>query len=153
MFRGRRGVVWGLVAVACMGVPSFADAEPQSAALMAPVMVGVISGEVSTRTEVLRELLSQYYRLVPQDQVQAAEARATSAGCDGTEACMAEVRQALGVDVVYYLYIDDQGYVDPVHLTRLGNAGVVKQYTQCNRCTRRLYRRILDELLRAAHAP
>ena len=153
MFRGRRGVVWALVAVACMGVPSFADAEPQSAALMAPVMVGVVSGEVSTRTEVLRELLSQYYRLVPQDQVQAAEAHATSAGCDGTEACMAEVRQALGVDVVYYLYIDDQGYVDPVHLTRLGNTGVVKQYTQCNRCTRRLYRRILDELLRAAHAP
>ena len=153
MFRGRRGVVWGLVAAACMGVLSFADAEPQSAALMVPVMVGVVSGEVSKRTEVLRELLSQYYRLVPQDQVQAAEARATSAGCDGTEACMAEVRQALGVDVVYHLYIDDQGYVDPVHLTHLGNAGVVKQYTQCNRCTRRLYRRILDELLRAAHAP
>ncbi len=153
MFRGRRGVVWGLVAVACMGVPSFADAEPQSAALMRPVMVGVVSGEVSKRTEVLRELLSQYYRLVPQDQVQAAEARATSAGCDGTQACMAEVRQALDVDVVYHLYIDDQGYVDPVHLTHLGNAGVVKQYTQCNRCTRRLYRRILDELLRAAHAP
>ena len=153
MFRGRRGVVWGLVAVACMGAPSFADAEPQSAALMAPVMVGVVSGEVSKRTEVLRELLSQYYRLVPQDQVQAAEARATSAGCDGTQACMAEVRQALDVDVVYHLYIDDQGYVDPVHLTHLGNAGVVKQYTQCNRCTRRLYRRILDELLRAAHAP
>ena len=153
MFRGRRGVVWGLVAVACMGVPSFADAEAQSAALMAPVIVGVVSGEVSKRTEVLRELLSQYYRLVPQDQVQAAEARATSAGCDGTEACMAEVRQALGVDVVYHLYIDDQGYGEPVHLTHLGNASVVKQYTQCNRCTRRLYRRILDELLRAAHAP
>ena len=153
MFRWRRGVVWGLVAVACTGVPFFSDAEPQSAALMAPMMQGVVSGEVSKRTEVLRELLSQYYRLVPQDQVQAAEARAANAGCDGTPACMAEVRQALGVDVVYHLYIDDQGYVDPVHLTHLGNAGVVKQYTQCNRCTRRLYRKILDELLRAAHAP
>ena len=39
---------------------------------------------------------------------------------------MAEVRQALGVDVVYHLYIEDQGYVDPVHLTRLGKAGIVK---------------------------
>ena len=153
MFRVRTGAVWALVAVACMAAPSFADKKPQSAALMAPVMVGVVSAEVSTRTEVLRELLSQYYRLVPQDQVQVAEARAASAGCDGTEACMAEVRQALDVDVVYHLYIDDQGYVDPVHLTHLDDAGVVKQYTQCNRCTRRLYRRILDELLRAAHAP
>ena len=153
MFRGRRGVVWGLVALACMGVPSFADNEPQSAALMAPVMMGVASAEVTQRTEVLRELLSQYYRLVPQDQVQAAEARVARAGCDGTEACMAEIRQALGVDVVYHLDIDDQGYVDPVHLTRLGDAGVARQYTQCNRCTRRLYRRILDELLRAPHTP
>lgn len=153
MFRVCRGVVWGLVAVACLAMLSLADTEPQSAALMAPVMVGVVSGEVANRTEVLRELLSQYYRLVPQDQVQVAEARATSAGCDETAACMAQVRQALDVDVVYHLYIDDQGYVDPVHLTRLGDAGVVKQYTQCNRCTRRLYRRILDDLLRAAHAP
>ena len=153
MFRVHKSMAWGLVAVACMCVPSFSIAEPRSAALMAPVMVGVAPGEVSQRAEVLRELLSQYYRLVPQDQVQAAEARAASAGCDDTPACMAQVRQGLGVDVVYHLYIDDQGYVDPVHLTRLGDAGVVKQYTQCNRCTRRLYRRILDELLRAAHAP
>ena len=153
MYRVCSGVVWGLVAMACLAVPSLADNEPQSAALMAPVMVGVVSGEVTNRTEILRELLSEYYRLVPQDQVQAAEARAASGGCDGTEGCMTVVRQALGVDVVYHLYIDDQGYVDPVHLTRLGDAGVVMQYTQCNRCTRRLYRRILDDLLRAAHAP
>lgn len=153
MFRVRIGVVWALVAVACVGLPSFADNGPRSAALMAPVMVGVISAEVSQRTEVLRELLSQYYRLVPQDQTQAAEARATSAGCADTAACMVQVRQVLDVDVVYHLFIDDQGYVDPVHLTRLDEAGVVTQYTQCNRCTRRLYRRILDELLRATHAP
>ena len=153
MFQVRRGVVLGLVAVACMAVPSLADNEPQSAALMTPVMVGVVSAEVSARTEVLRELLARYYRLVPQDRVQAAEAHAASAGCDGTAACLAAVRQALGVDVVYHLYIDDQGYVDPVHLTHLRDAGIVEQYTQCNRCTRRLYRRMLAELLRATHAP
>jgi hypothetical protein len=153
MFRGYRGIVLGLIAVACTSMPAFADTEPQSAALMAPVMPGVASGEVAKRTEVLRELLSQYYRLVTQDQAQTAEARETSAGCKGTEACMAAVRQALDVDVVYHLHIEDQGYVDPVHLRHLGNAGIVKQYTQCNRCTRRLYRRMLDELLRATHAP
>lgn len=153
MFPGCRGIVAGLMAIACVAVLTLANAEPQSAALMAPVMQGVVSGEVTKRTAVLRELLSQYYRLVPQDQVQTAEARATSAGCEGTEACMAEVRQALDVDVVYHLYVADQGYVDPVYLTHLDAAGVVKQYTQCNRCTRRLYRRVLDELLRATHAP
>lgn len=146
--------MWGLLAVACMGIiPAFAGAEPQSAALLAPVMQNVAAEEVAKRTEVLRELLSQYFRLTPQDQVRAAEAHAASAGCDGTEACMAEVRQALGVDVVYHLYIEDQGYVDPVHLTHLGSAGIVRQYTQCNRCTRRLYRRLLEELLRATQAP
>ena len=153
MFRTRRDLVWGLIGLTCMGIPALADAEPPSAALMAPVMQNVAAAEVAKRTEVLRELLSQYYRLVPQDQAQAAEARATNAGCNGTEACMAEVRQALGVDVVYYLHIEDQGYVDPVHLTHLGSAGSVTQYTQCNRCTRRLYRRTLAELLRATHAP
>ena len=66
---------------------------------------------------------------------------------------MTQVRQALGVDVVYHLYIEDQGYVDPVYLTRLSGAGIVRQYTQCNRCTRRLYRRMLEELLRATHDP
>lgn len=154
MFRECKGIVWALLAAACMGIPIFfAAAEPQSAALMTPVMQNVASGEVAKRTEVLRDLLSQYYRLASQDQVQPAEARATNAGCDGIEACMAAVRQALGVDVVYHLRIEDQGYVDPVHLTRLDNAGVIRQYTQCNRCTRRLYRRMLDELLRVTQAP
>ena len=153
MSRWQRGVVWSMAALTCMIVPAVAGA-PSNAALMTLVMPGVVSGEVAKRTEVLRDLLSQYYTLVPQDQAQTAEARAVSAGCEGTEACMAEVRQALGVDVVYHLYIEDQGYVDPVHLTRLGKAGIVKQYTQCNRCTRRLYRRTLDQLLRAIqHAP
>ena len=148
MLQGCKGVAFVLTAMFCMG--ALAGAESKRAALMAPFMENVAAGEVAARTEVLRELLSQYYRLAPQDQVQAAEARA---GCEGTEACMAAVRQALGVDVVYHLRVEDQGYVDPVHLTHLGDAGVVRQYTQCNRCTRRLYRRILEDLLRAVHAP
>ena len=141
----------GLVALLWLGAPASAPAEPPSAALMAPVMENVVAGEVAKRAEVLRELLSRYYRLVPQDAVRAAEARAGSAACAGVDACMAEVRRLLGVDVVYHLRVDDQGYVDPVHLTRLGDDGVVTQYAQCNRCTRRLYRRTLDGLLRAAH--
>ena len=151
MLQGSKGVVFGLTAVFCMGAIALAQAEPQSAALMTPVMQNVAAAEVAKRTELLRELLSHYFRLVPQDHVRAAEDRATSAECGGTEACMAEVRQALGVDVVYHLHIEDQGYVDPVHLTHLGDAGVVKQYTQCNRCTRRLYRRMLEDLLRAVN--
>jgi hypothetical protein len=153
MFQGCRGIVFGLIVAFCMGAIALADAEPKRAALMAPLMENVVAGEVAKRTEVLRNLLSQYYRLVPQDQVEEAEAHATSVGCDGTAACMAEVRQALSVDVVYHLYVEDQGYVDPVHLTHLGDAGVVRQYIQCNRCTRRLYRRMLEALLRATHAP
>lgn len=153
MFRDCKGFVFGLAAMICTGAIAVADAEPSRAALMAPFMENVVAGEVAARTEVLRDLLSQYYRLVPQDRVEAAEHRAATAGCGDTETCMAEVRQTLGVDVVYHLHIEDQGYVDPVHLTHLGDAGMVKQYTQCNRCTRRLYRRMLEELLRATHAP
>ena len=142
----------GLVALLWLGAPAPVPAEPPSAAMMSPVMENVVAGEVAKRAEVLRDLLSRYYRLVPQDAVRAAEARAGSAACGGgVEACMAEVRRLLGVDVVYHLRVDDQGYVDPVHLTRLGGDGVVTQYAQCNRCTRRLYRRTLDGLLRAAH--
>ena len=153
MFQGCKGVVFGLTVVFCVAAIALAVAEPKRAALLAPVMENVVAGEVAARTEVLRDLLSRYYQLLPQDQVAAAEARAASAGCDSAEACMVAVRQALGVDVVYHLHIEDQGYVDPVHLTRLGDSGVDKQYTQCNRCTRRLYRRLLEDLLRATHAP
>ena len=119
--------------------------------MMSPFMENVVAGEVAKRADILRELLSQYYRLVPQDRVEAAETEAKEAACDGLEACMGEIRRILGVDVVYHLRVDDQGYVDPVHLTRLGGEGVARQYTQCNRCTRRLYRRTIEDLLRAAH--
>ena len=153
MTRVRVGAVWGLIGLICLGTAALAEGEPPTAALMAPVMQNVASGEVARRTQVLRELLSGYYQLLPPDDVKAAERRATSAGCSSTEACMTQVRQALGVDVVYHLYIEDQGYVDPVYLTHLGGTGIVKQYTQCTRCTRRLYRKMLEELLRATHDP
>ena len=151
MSRCIRSFVFGLLALISVGWLGVADADPQSAAMMSPFMENVVAGEVAKRAEVFRELLSQYYRLVSQDDVEAAEIEAERVPCAGTEACMAEVRQILDVDVVYHLRIDDQGYVDPVHLTRLDDDGVVKQYAQCNRCTRRLYRRILEELLRAGH--
>ena len=152
MLRPFKSFVFGLFALFCAGPPALADAEPQSAAMMSPFMENVVAGEVAKRAEVFRELLSQHYRLVPQHEVGAAEAQANRAACAGTEACMAEVRRILGVDIVYHLRIEDQGYVDPVHLTRLGDDGVVRQYTQCNRCTRRLYRRTLEELLQAEQA-
>ena len=152
MFRSCKSFAFGLFVLFCVSAPALTDAQPQSAAMMSPFMENVVTAEVATRAGVFRELLSQYYRLIPQDEVEAAEAQAVTADCTGTEACMAEVRRILGVDVVYNLRIEDQGYVDPVHLTRLGDDGVVKQYTQCNRCTRRLYRRTLEELLQVAHA-
>lgn len=151
MFRGCKRFAFGVFALFCVGAPALTDGEPQSAAMMSPFMENVVAGEVARRAEIFRELLSQYYRLVPQNEVEAAEVQADNVPCAGTEACMAELRQILGVDVVYHLRIEDQGYVDPVHLTHLGNAGVVRQYTQCNRCTRRLYRRTLEELLQATH--
>ena len=151
MVRCCKRFVFCVFALFCVSAPTLANSEPQSAALMSPFMENVVAGEVAKRGEVFRELLSQYYRLAPQNEVEAAEARADSAACAGTVACMAEVRRLLGVDVVYHLRIEDQGYVDPVHLTHLGNTGVVRQYTQCNRCTRRLYRRTLEELLQATH--
>ena len=151
MFRFCRRFVIGVFALLCVSAPALTAAEPQSAAMMSPFMENVAAGEVAQRAEIFRELLSRYYRLIPQEEVEAAEAQADSAACAGTEACLAGVRQILGVDVVYHLRIEDQGYVDPVHLTHLGSAGVVKQYTLCNRCTRRLYRRTLEELLQATH--
>ena len=152
MFRSCKSFAFGLFVLFCVSAPALTDAQQQSAAMMSPFMENVVTAEVATRAEVFRELLSEYYRLIPQDEVETAEAQAVKADCAGTEACMAEVRRILGVDVVYNLRIEDQGYVDPVHLTRLGDDGVFKQYTQCNRCTRRLYRRTLEELLQVAHA-
>lgn len=151
MFRPFKTFVLRLFVLLCVGTPALTDAEPVSAAMMSPFMENVEAGEVEKRAEVFRELLSQHYRLVPQSEVEAAEAQAARAACPGTEACMGEIRRILGVDVVYHLRIDDQGYVDPVHLTRLGDDGLVRQYAQCNRCTRRLYRRTIEDLLRAAH--
>lgn len=153
MTRVRVGAIWALIGLACLGTAPLVEGELPTAALMAPVMQNIAAEEVAGRTQVLRELLSGYFHLLPPDEVAAAEGRAASAGCSDTEACMKQVRQALGVDVVYHLFIEDQGYVDPVYLTHLGAAGMVRQYTQCNRCTRRLYRRMLEDLLRATHEP
>ena len=149
MVRCCKHFIIGLFALFCLSSPVLTGAEPRSAAMMSPFMENVVAGEVAQRAKIFRELLSRYYRLIPQNEVEAAETQAERAACADTEACLAEVRRILGVDVVYHLRIEDQGYVDPVHLTRLGDAGVIKQYTQCNRCTRRLYRRTLEELLQA----
>ena len=88
MTRARVGAIWCLIGLACLGTAPLVEGELPTAALMAPVMQNVAAGEVARRTQVLRELLSGYFHLLPPDEVEAAEGRATSAGCSGTEACM-----------------------------------------------------------------
>lgn len=146
----QRWLVGGMVALVWMGLP-VADADTDSnAAVMTTLMKGVGKDEKVKLTDNLWEALSQYYKLLPREQVQEAENQAQSAGCNEDE-CLVEVRQALGVDVVYRLYHVDEGYFNWLYMTRAGAHGIEKKDIVCSRCSLQEYRKSLDRLLRYMH--
>jgi len=145
------GVACGLVLLTCLVGP-FAQAETEktNAAVMTTLMKGVGSEEKQAVTDGLWAALSVYYTLLPQEQVQRAEAQALAANCNEDD-CLVQVRDILGVDVVYRLYHVDEGYFNWLYMTRAGDKGIERKDQVCSRCSIHEYHRSLSRLLEYMH--
>ena len=143
------GLACGMVLM--MGLAgSFAQAETEktNAAVMTTLMKGVGSEEKKAVTDGLWAALSKYYTLLPQEQVQQAEAQA--ANCNEDD-CLVQVREILDVDVVYRLYHVDEGYFNWLYVTRASDKGIEKKDQVCSRCSIQEYHRSMRRLLEYMH--
>ena len=141
------------VMVALMGLAGpFAQAETEKtdAAVMTTLMKGVDSAEKKAVTDGLWAALEKYYTLVPHEQVQQAEAEALAANCDEDD-CLVQVRDILGVPVVYRLYHVDEGYFNWLYMTRASDKGIEKKDQVCSRCSIQEYHRSMRRLLEYMH--
>ena len=143
------GLVCGMVVLMGLAGP-FAQAETEktNAAVMTSLMRGVGSEEKQAVTEGLWAALEKYYTLVPHEQVQQAEAQA--ADCNEDD-CLVQVRDILGVPVVYRLYHVDEGYFNWLYMTRASDKGIEKKDKVCSRCSIHEYRRSMRRLLEDMH--
>ena len=139
------GLVCGMVVLMGLAGP-FAQAETEktNAAVMTSLMKGVGSEEKQAVTEGLWAALEKYYTLVPHEQVQQAEAQA--ADCNEDD-CLVQVRDILGVPVVYRLYHVDEGYFNWLYMTRASDKGIEKKDKVCSRCSIHEYHRSVRRLL------
>ena len=145
------GLACGMVLLTCLAGPvAQAEAEKANAAVMTTLMKGVGSEEKKALTDGLWAALSEYYALLPQGQVQQAEAEALSADCS-EDACLVQVRKKLGVEVVYRLYHVDEGYFNWLYMTRASDKGIEKKDIVCSRCSLQEYQRSVRRLLRYMH--
>ena len=101
-------------------------------------------------TDGLWAALEVYYTLLPHEQVQQAEAEAQAANCNEDD-CLTQVRDLLGVDVVYRLYHVDEGYFNWLYMTRAGDKGIEKKDQVCSRCSIQEYHRSMRRLLEYMH--
>ena len=143
------GLVCGMVVLMGLAGP-FAQAETEktNAAVMTTLMKGVGSEEKQAVTEGLWAALEKYYTLVPHEQVQEAETQA--ADCNEDD-CLVQVRDILGVPVVYRLYHVDEGYFNWLYMTRASDKGIEKKDKVCSRCSIHEYRRSMRRLLEDMH--
>ena len=143
------GLACSMVLLTCLAGP-FAQAETEktSAAVMTTLMKGVGSEEKKAVTDGLWAALSKYYVLLPQEQVQQAEAQA--ANCNEDD-CLVQVREILDVDVVYRLYHVDEGYFNWLYMTRASDKGIEKKDQVCSRCSIQEYHRSMRRLLEYMH--
>ena len=143
------GLVCGMVVLMGLAGP-FAQAETEktNAAVMTSLMRGVGSEEKQAVTEGLWAALEKYYTLVPHEQVQQAEAQA--ADCNEDD-CLVQVRDILGVPVVYRLYHVDEGYFNWLYMTRASDKGIEKKDKVCSRCSIHEYHRSMRRLLEDMH--
>ena len=143
------GLVCGMVVLMGLAGP-FAQAETEktNAAVMTSLMKGVGSEEKQAVTEGLWAALEKYYTLVPHEQVQEAETQA--ADCNEDD-CLVQVRDILGVPVVYRLYHVDEGYFNWLYMTRASDKGIEKKDKVCSRCSIHEYRRSMRRLLEDMH--
>ena len=151
---GRKlGLACGMVLLTCFtGLFAQAETEKTNAAVMTTLMKGVGSEEKQAVTDGLWAALSKYYTLLPQEQeqVQQAEAQALAANCNEDD-CLVQVREILGVDVVYRPYHVDEGYFNWLYMTRASDKGIEKKDQVCSRCSIQEYHRSMRRLLEYMH--
>ncbi len=145
------GLACGMVLLTCLAGP-FAQIETEKphAAVMTTLMKGVGSEEKKAVTDGLWAALSEYYTLLPREQVQQAEAEAQAAECNEDD-CLVQVREKLDVAVVYRLYHVDEGYFNWLYMTRASDRGIEKKDQVCSRCSIQEYYRSVRRLLRYMH--
>lgn len=145
------GLACGLVLLTCLVGPfAHAETEKTNAAVMTTLMKGVGSEEKQAVTDGLWAALEVYYTLLPHEQVQQAEAQALAANCNEDD-CLVQVRDLLGVDVVYRLYHVDEGYFNWLYMTRASDKGIEKKDQVCSRCSIHEYHRSMRRLLEYMH--
>ena len=144
------GLACGMVLLMCLAGPFARAEEKTNAAVMTTLMKGVGSEEKKAVTDGLWAALSEYYTLLPREQVQQAEAEAQAANCNEDD-CLVQVREILGVDVVYRLYHVDEGYFNWLYMTRASDKGIEKKDQVCSRCSIQEYRRSMRRLLGYMH--
>ena len=144
------GLACGMALMMSLAAP-FAQAEEKpDAAVMTTLMKGVDSAEKQAVTDGLWAALEVYYTLLPHEEVQQAEAQAQAANCSEDD-CLVQVRDILGVGVVYRLYHVDEGYFNWLYMTRAGDNGIEKKDQVCSRCSVQEYHRSMRRLLEYMH--
>ena len=142
---------WGLLSV-CAVLPAAGWALPalagelHPAALMSTITKGVNEEKKEVTWKITREVMAQYYTLLPEEQVASAEQKAQAAGCV-EEACLEAVRKELGVPAVFQLRHVDEGYFNPLYMTRVSEEGTKKEWYMCSRCTMQEFKVIMNRLM------
>ena len=145
------GLACGMALMMSLAGPlAQAETEKPNAAVMTTLMKGVDSAEKQAVTDGLWAALEVYYTLLPHEEVQQAEAQAQAANCNEDD-CLVQVRDILGVDVVYRLYHVDEGYFNWLYMTRAGGNGIEKKDQVCSRCSIQEYHRSMRRLLEYMH--
>jgi hypothetical protein len=98
-----------------------------------------------------QEIIGQYYTLIPEEQVMAAQKKAEADGCVD-EACAEAVRKELGVPVALQLYHVDEGYFNPLKMWKATEAGIEKHDYMCSRCTFPEFKVIVNRLTKKFEA-
>ena len=150
-FRTESWRIWSFLFV-CVALPAALPAAPalagetHSAALMSTITKGVNEEKKAVTWKITKEVMAQYYTLLPEEQVTSAEQKAQAAGCE-EEACLEAVRQELGVPVVFQLRHVDEGYFNPLYMTMSSGEGIRKEWYMCSRCTMQEFKVIMNRLM------
>lgn len=126
-------------------------AEGPKAALLITKSTNVPKEKSDTFWPATRTIIGQYYTLLPEEQVTAAQKKAEDAGCVD-EACLDAVRKELGVPVALQLLHKDEGYFNPLKMWKSTDAGIEKHDYMCSRCTFQEFKVIVNRLTKKFEA-
>jgi len=128
-----------------------ARAEGPKAALLLTMTKGVTQEKLAAFWPATMSVIGQYYTLLPEADVWAAQKTAQEAGCEN-EACLDAVRKALGVPIALQLLHTDEGYFNPLKMWKATDAGVEKHDYMCSRCTFQEFKVVLNRLTKKFEA-